>query len=167
MDRLIGIVSLIGFICALVVHTLTFVHGGIDPEMSQIWFLHLGIFVVFLPFVISMRSTYGSNLSKGQLKAILPRWANMVLAVTFVYAFLNFALFFMRSEGGSPAIRDGVYVLQNHGKVMRELTEPDYKLYQSYVVRGFSGHWLVFYLVPSLYFLVRRRETTASPANGP
>lgn len=167
MDRLIGIAALVGLTCAVAVHVLTFISVRIDPDMPQVWLLHLGIFVVFLPLVVSLRRTYGQNLSKAQLCSILPRWANTLVLLTFAYVFVNFVLFFLRTEGGSPEMRDGLYVLQSHGKVIRELSYVEFKLYHAYVLRGFSGHWLVFYLVPSLYFLVRRNNQEASIANGP
>ena len=167
MDRLIGTAALVGLTCALAVHALTFIPFRIDTDMPQVWLLHLGVFVVFLPLVFALRRAYGENLSKAQLYSILPRWANTLVILTFAYVFLNFALFIFRTEGGSPEVRDGFYVLQSHGKVIRELSYAEFKLYQAYVLRGFSGHWLVFYLVPTLYFLVRRENQEASIANGP
>lgn len=167
MERLIGIVALVGLTCALAVHALTFISVRIDPDMPQVWLLHLGIFVVFLPLVVALRRTYGQSLSTAQLYSILPRWANTLVVLTFAYVFLNFALFLFRMEGGSPEMRDGLYVLQSHGNVIRELSYSDFKLYHAYVLRGFSGHWLVFYLVPSLYFLVRRQNQGASTENAP
>ena len=73
----------------------------------------------------------------------------------FAYALINFALFFFLSKGGVPDVRDGKYVLHNHGQVIRELSEDEYELQKAYVVRGFSGHWMVFYLVPALVFWYR------------
>jgi hypothetical protein len=57
------------------------------------------------------------------------------------------------AEGGSPTIRDGQYLLLEHGKLIRELTASEYRALQTNEVRGFSGHWLVFFFVPAAYFL--------------
>ena len=166
MTRLLGIVALIGFACALFVHLLTFSEVEIELQMPKVWFLHVGIFIVFLPFIISIRDNFGTNPTHKELLSILPVWANLLVALTFAYAFVNFALFVLRSEGGSPDMRDGVYVLQSHGKFIRELSLAEFKAQQAYVVRGFSGHWLVFYLTPCLYFLFKGQSTRPTTENG-
>lgn len=51
----------------------------------------------------------------------------------------------MSSQPGSPEIQDGQYILQNHGKLIRTITEQEYHHYKANEVRGFSGHWLIFY----------------------
>ncbi len=164
MSRLLGIVALIGFCFALAVHLLTFSQFDIESQIPKFWLLHVGIFAVFLPFVVSIRHNFGTTPIHRELLSILPVWANSLLALTFAYAVVNFALFFLRSEGGSPGIRDGAYVLQSHGQLIRELSLAEFKVQQAYVVRGFSGHWLVFYLTPCLYFLCKRRN--AGPITG-
>ena len=88
--------------------------------------------------------------------ADLPRWQQYAVKGLFAYALINFALFFYRSSGGTPEERDGKYVLQNHGTVIRELSADEYERHSAYVVRGFSGHWMVFYLIPALYFRPRK-----------
>jgi hypothetical protein len=107
-----------------------------------------------LPFVLALRKELGANPTHSQMKSLLPLWANLVIAATFAYAAANFVLFIFHSEGASPSFRDGVYVLQSHGNIIRELTLAEYNLHKSYVIRGFSGHWLVFYLVPCMYFFI-------------
>jgi hypothetical protein len=94
--------------------------------------------------------------------APMPRWARYTVKAFFAYAFINFALFFFLSRGGTPDVRDGKYVLHNHGNVIRELSEDEYELQTAYVVRGFSGHWMIFYLVPALFFRYRKDELALS-----
>jgi hypothetical protein len=92
----------------------------------------------------------------GKFFAPMPIWARYVVKAFFAYALINFALFFFLSKGGVPEVREGKYVLHNHGDVIRELSEDEYELQKAYVVRGFSGHWMVFYLIPALYFWYRK-----------
>ena len=82
----------------------------------------------------------------------MPAWSWPLIYAAGIYAALNFALFNYNSEGGSPDIRDGHYVLHDHGKIIRELSEDEYHIQKAYVARGFSGHWMLFYLMPALYF---------------
>jgi hypothetical protein len=127
------------------------------PASPFEWGLHLGIFVVFIPMAIYQRRNPGKDHWR-TFDDAMPRWARYAVIGFFAYALINFALFFLLSEGGVPAVRDGKYVLHNHGKVIRELSEDEYELQKAYVLRGFSGHWMVFYLVPALSLSSRTRE---------
>jgi hypothetical protein len=62
-------------------------------------------------------------------------------------------VFISGTEGGSPTIQDGKYLLLDHGKLIREITAGEYAAFRANQVRGFSGHWLIFYFVPAAYFL--------------
>ena len=155
MRRALSIVALTGFFLSLFVHFITFF--GIDPakHVPWVWVLHLGIFVVFIPMLFVQGLTPRRDFWS-KIFAVMPRWARYTIKAFFAYAIINFALFFFLSKGGVPDVRDGKYVLHNHGQVIRELSEDEYELQKAYVVRGFSGHWMVFYLAPALVFWYRR-----------
>ena len=154
MRRALSIFALIGFLTSLFVHLITFF--GIDPSkhVPWVWVLHLGIFVVFIPMVFFQGMASRKDFWN-KIFAALPRWAGYTIKAFFAYAIINFALFFFLSRGGVPDVRDGKYVLHSHGQVIRELSENEYEWQKAYVVRGFSGHWMIFYLVPALVFLYR------------
>jgi hypothetical protein len=61
----------------------------------------------------------------------------------FVYAVVNFALFFLQVSG-TPSVRGSQYIVNNHGHV-REISEEEYHHLRAMEIRGFSGHWMVFY----------------------
>jgi hypothetical protein len=153
VHRLLGILSAISFTLALVVHGLTFAHIDIMETIPAVWVLHVGIFVVFVPLVFSARRLSGADQKYRDFQSLFPEWANTLITVVFIYAIVNFVVFMFLSHGGVPAIRDGQFILHSHGKLVRVLTEKEYHVQRAYVVRGFSGHWLVFYLVPALFFL--------------
>ena len=154
MRRAFSILALTGFFASLLVHLTTFF--GIDPtkHVPWVWGLHLGIFVLFIPMLFVQGLTPRKDFWN-KIFADMPRWARYTIKAFFAYALINFALFFFLSKGGTPEVRDGKYVLHNHGQVIRELSEDEYELQKAYVVRGFSGHWMVFYLVPALVFWYR------------
>lgn len=168
--RLLAIFGFLGFGLSLLVHLITF--WGIDPSqrVPWIWLLHVGIFFVFGPMVFSARSQFKSE-RKGwvtdlrqpfdfwpKVLAPVPLWLRVVSIGFFVYAFVNFIVFINLSGGGAPSQRDGKYLLLNHGTVIRELTEEEYAWQQAYIVRGFSGHWMMFYLTSALYFAYHRKS---------
>ena len=164
MIRAFAIFGFIGLFRSLAVHLTTFL--GIDPSkhFPWVWGLHICIFIVFIPMLFVQGKTPKKDFW-ARFFTDLPLWVRSAVAVFFAYAIINFALFFFLSEGGVPGIRDGKYVLHNHGHMIRELSEVEYELQKAYVLRGFSGHWMVFYLMPALGFWYRNdeRDIAASP----
>lgn len=186
--RSTGVLALAGFVTSLVVHAVTFL--SLYPP-RPFWLLHLGIFVVFIPMVVSQnrlrrivrtpekapdvpsvhrsfRLTGGgfARLSEmaaagrsqraalDELTRFVPWRLRALCGAFFIYAFVNFGLFVKNMEGGVPG-RDGDnYYLHSHGRKIRDLAEKEYRQFHVYEVRGFSGHWMVFYLIPAAYFLV-------------
>ena len=116
--------------------------------MPWVWLLHLGIFIAIIPLI--KKDLWRDFFAR------LPLWAKTVVVLFAVYAMVNIVLFFALSQGGSPEVRDGVYVLQNHRTVIRELSEAEYHAQERYALRGFSGHWMIFYMLPALYSWYRK-----------
>jgi len=97
------------------------------PGGKAVWALHIGIFVVWIPTVLlARRFTRGVNRKDFWKIALIgcPKWMRQALYVIFGYAILNFLYFFAMTVNRPPS-RGGD-------------TPPE-------VVRGFSGHWMVFY----------------------
>jgi hypothetical protein len=132
-------------IVSLVVHVSTFL--GFDPmaKWPGVMFIHLAIFPPFIAALFYASRTAGKD-PRGQDRVFnsAPRWLRILTGVFFAYAFVNFAAFIVLTEGGGPDERDGKYFLRSHGRVIREITEVEYHQQQAYVVRGFSGHWMLF-----------------------
>jgi hypothetical protein len=132
-------------IVSLVVHVSTFL--GIDPmaKWPGVMFIHLAIFPPFIAAIYYAERTSRKG-REGQDKVFksAPLWLRTLAGVFFAYALVNFAVFLILNEGGGPHERDGKYVLTSHGTVLRELSKAEYHRQQAYVVRGFSGHWMMF-----------------------
>lgn len=128
---------------SLTVHLSTFF---VDPteEIPAVMFLHLAIFP---PFIAAIIYTKKSNRLKSQQQDIwklAPRWMQSMSVVFFAYGIVNFVIFLILIHGGGPEERDGKFVLADHGRVIRQLSEAEFHRMQAYVVRGFSGHWMLF-----------------------
>lgn len=68
------------------------------------------------------------------------------------YALINFALFIVLSRGGHAEIENGKYMMHRRGySAPYEISEAEYRQQQTYELRGFSGHWMLFYFFPILY----------------
>jgi hypothetical protein len=142
------VMSVLGFIASVAAHFSTFF--GINPQLifPHIWLLHIFIFVVFGPAIffctkISARAIVNFN----EIVSIYsPAWMKMLVIVFFAYAFFNFFFTtFVLGESGVPGIIDGKKVIHSHGRVIRELNDKEYEQQKIYLIRGASGHWMLFY----------------------
>jgi hypothetical protein len=58
----------------------------------------------------------------------------IIAGIGFIYAFINFALFFF-SQKGTTSIIDGQYILENHGEQIKTLTEQEYHHFKATELR--------------------------------
>ena len=61
MQRILGYASLIGFVSALVVHIAALTGIDVADKFPAVWGLHVGVFVVLIPFLFSSRKALGSK----------------------------------------------------------------------------------------------------------
>lgn len=125
-----------GFVLSDAVHIFGLL-GKMPPGDALVMGLHVGIFVVWLPTVlVANRVVRGVN-RKDFWKVVLsgsPPWMRYALYALFMYAVCNLILFVLTAGG-------------NHNS---KGVTPE-------VIRGFSGHWMVFYGVAfaTLYSVFR------------
>ena len=115
----------LGLILSIAAH-IAAIAGWPIPFGKSVWALHIGIFVVWLPTVlVAHRLTRGANRKDFWKIALVgcPKWMRTLLYILFGYAILNF-VYFVATTPGHP---------QRQGDAPPE------------VVRGFSGHWMIFY----------------------
>lgn len=144
-------VSCLGLIVSILVHLGLRLDVNIQDYPVSPYILHLGIFLTFAPslilFIFENKNSQDENGRQVGLKAVFsdsPKALSVFVSIIYIYAILNFLLF-MGSMPGSPAERDGKYILSNHGTVIKEITFDEYKAYQRKEAIGFSGHWMLFY----------------------
>ena len=121
-----------GFLLSLTAHVLALL-GIAMPGGGLVWTLHVGIFVVWIPAIVLSRRKAQNMPRKDQISPIptdCPLWMRRGVKILFVYAIVNFFLF-MASTMGHPKPTG---------------TAPPA------VIRGFSGHWMVFYGVAFVTF---------------
>lgn len=158
MKKYLFYFALVGWFLGLLVHSLSLADIDVSDKVPFVWLLHIGVFVVWIPVVFNLRKNDGLQeyqqlgmLSRmnpvGFFKIIFketPTWMVIIAMAGFFYALINFALF-ASSQVGTPDIKEGQFILQNHGKFIKALTEQEYHHYKANELRGFSGHWILFY----------------------
>jgi hypothetical protein len=159
-----------GLLLSLAAH-LTAVFG-VDPNqyVPGVWLLHLGVFLALGPVIWRARSKPGPKHLEYQARVEggSPFWLKPLTAIFFAYALFNFFHSGRLNEGGVPSVINGEHVLHNHGRIIRKLTPEEFSLHQAHTVRGFSGHWMLFYCVAlSMLIGIRRADAIASDETMP
>jgi hypothetical protein len=116
-----------GFALSAIAH-ITSIAGVELPGGKAVFLLHAGIFVVWLPALLVMHRVSGGINRRDLWKVALsgcPSWMRTAVYAIFVYAFLNFFYFFATTAGLPKHASGGVSTIAE--------------------VRGFSGHWMIFY----------------------
>jgi len=140
----------LGFLASLATHLLALA-GSLPPGGMSVFGLHVGIFVLWIPVVLLvLRIHWGQRSLRawGNVLSGCPTWMRYVTVALFPYAIVNFFVAFT----GVDAQRSGDDALS------------------PMVLRGFSGHWMLFYgaAFAVLYSVYRKPELLrrARCANG-
>lgn len=131
-----------GFAASLACQILSWLPGE-PPLPPSVMLLHGGIFVVWIPRVI-FATRSAPDHTRGNLEhllAVLPEGARVAAYGLFGYALLNFA-YFLYTGSSYP---------KHH--VPFHLT-----------LRGFSGHWMLFYGIATIGFVALERLVADSGA---
>jgi hypothetical protein len=153
----LSLYGLFGLSLSTAVHVGTYLGASVDPDNPLFWGLHMAVFPLFFAFVYRLRAwrsvqkgVFGlqpSRLRWRELLSFLPGWVPPLVVLLFAYVMVNFFL--------------SISHLPSKGS-LSSLTAAQ----AMYTTRAFSGHWLAFYALPTLFFLFvpadarRRKEST-------
>jgi hypothetical protein len=90
---------------------------------------------------------YWKQFSRG-----MPKWVLPTIKLLGLFFFFHFILFLVQTHAASPQIKDGQYVLNNHGQIVKALSELEYFRLKGAELRMFSAGWIFFYFVPTMYW---------------
>ena len=130
----------VGLVLSVVIHILS-IFGVVLPFQDWAFLLHVGIFFIWIPAVALSRG----NRSRNDLFNRGPKWAQRLLMVVFVYALVNF-----------------IYAASTQPPRSSRRTEAG-KPAPPRVLRGFSGHWILFYSAGFMALWNARSERRAIP----
>jgi hypothetical protein len=138
--------SAVGLLASLTVHLYALFNLP-NPLGSFVWALHVGIFVVFFPAILTTNKALSNE--KFQQKDFwavalkgCPPWMRTMVYGFFGYAFLNFAYFIAFAE------------------------KDPHNANTAATVRGFSGHWMAFYSASLALLYSSTNHVEAKCVNG-
>ena len=132
---ILGTIAAVGFFASFACHLMGWL--GVEPPWGRsVFLLHVGFIVLWFPLVIFANRTMPTP-GRGNIEhllAVLPKWTRVFTCALFIYALANFG-YFMFSTHQYP--KHGVPFLIE--------------------LRGFSGHWMLFYGFAAIGFVALAR----------
>ena len=120
---MLATIAAVGFLASIVCHVIGWMQ--IDPPWGKSAFvLHVGFLLLWFPLVMFANRTM-PRPGRGNFEHLLrelPKWARRATSCLFAYALLNFAYF--------------IYCASRY---------PKHEVPFFLKLRGFSGHWMLFY----------------------
>lgn len=86
----------------------------------------------------------------------MPNWVAPCEWVLALVALAHFVWFGIHSGFGVPAIKEGQYVLEARGQVLKALSQAEYLTLRGSEVRMFAAMMISFYFVPMMYWWFSR-----------
>jgi hypothetical protein len=155
--RSLGFFSAFGLLCASVIHFLTLF--SIFPFGKNFLVAQLAIIVIIYVFAI-LSSFVNRNISEMKIFGIFPSFSYFLVGLILViYAFINFFVFIpmaheVTEKGGkyytSVALPSK---FRNGPRKIVEISKNEFISSQNSGARASSGHWLIFFYLPTVYFL--------------
>jgi len=147
--------AMLGLIASLVVHVAAYFSVRVLAETETVYVLHiLCLALCFLTFPFSRRLEKLWGRRSGTDNS---RWkGRRVLHVLGGYALINFVLFLtICLVKGEMRVweKDGKYYRKGSSIEEYEMTREAYVNHKLREVRGFSGHWMLFFAWPAVFFL--------------
>ena len=132
---LLAIIAAVGLVASVACHLMGWLQ--VEPPWGKsVFVLHIGFLVLWFPLILFANRTMPKpgRGNMDHLLAELPRWVRVVTGCLFAYALLNFAYF--------------IFCTRQY---------PKHGVPFSVELRGFSGHWMMFYGVASAGFVALAR----------
>lgn len=151
-------IALAGFAVSAFLHFSTYTDFFAVRRFGECTFLHAAMFVPFLgalAFFARRKKLLGASASWKELFPFgCPGWLQLATGCVCLYAAVNFVLFVATNEG-LPRRTDDTptkYALMDRSVIRRGIGEDEYHRRREQHLRGMSGHWMAFFLVPAVAF---------------
>jgi hypothetical protein len=153
MRKVMAIAAGPGLIAAICIFVASFFGLTLDKLDGKAFLLHLVIFALAIPLIAVERWSKGVDPFRGK-----PRWALRTMQILFLLFVVAFFSFLALSHASSPAIIDGEYVLNSHGKIVGHISERDYLFLKGCELRLFASGWILAYFAIIMHWWFPRKD---------
>lgn len=134
---------------SVVVHILSMAGWNIYDIAPQIWLLHIGIFIIWIPLILfqllNSKVEWWKTKRQKQFPAGTPRLYQILALVFNYYAIAIFVWFaYSYATKGTPKELQSGYFFNNHGD-LTEVLSTEYHKAKSMELAMFSAVWCLFY----------------------
>jgi hypothetical protein len=151
--RFLAVVSIFGLAASIVAYIASYFGSTMDSLWRWALLLHPGVFILVLPmFALEYSSIKNRVFFWTAFKQGRPTWTVQAITLTALFFLFHFVIFLIESHAASPEIKDGDYVLNNHGHIVKVLTHAEYLALKGAELRLFATGWIFFYLVVTMYW---------------
>ena len=140
------------------------------PIFNISYIIHVLIFIPIVFIVIKSFLRNNNRINKltffessnpfKVFKSIFPNTSYkiaIILLLIIIYVFINIYFSFNKLIDGMPEIINGTYVLNNKGDII-EINKQQYVELRYTMLKLFSGHWILFSIIPLIYFFDRKNN---------
>ena len=168
----------LGFAASALLHLGTFTPAATWLTGAHAALLFAAAFVPLAALIVRLRRAAAATRQWRHLgvydwrllAALVPGPARALVFATGMYALMNLVLSLMLIGGTSVVEVDGKYSLTGGGAERQEVSRAEYEAHRAATLRLSTGHLLLFYLVPLVYFAFvdpRREELGVVEFPGP
>jgi len=147
--------------CAIPACTLAYIYSFFAVQVDTIlpWVIPLFLCSMALNARIYFLEYPASRTFSFPLKGFargMPSWVAPCSWVLSLITVVHLVWFIVQSWPGAPAIVDGQYVLDDHGRILKVLTQAEYLTLSGAALRAFATMMISFYFVPMMYWWFRQ-----------
>jgi hypothetical protein len=136
-------------------------YGGATMDSLSRWaiVLHLGVLILLLPiYAVEYPSIKGRAFFWAGFAQSTPKWVVRAIKLFALFFVFHFVWFLVQSHAASPELKNGGFVLNRHGQVVKVLTQSEYLNLKGEELRLFATGWMFFYFVPTMYWWCPKRQ---------
>ena len=159
MRKILAVLAACGLAASVFAYIGSYLGMTMDGAFRLAILLHVGVFILLAPMyavdygAVKERSFFWKGFSH-----CMPKWVVPTIKLLGVVFLVHFCLFLIESHAASPQIKDGQYVLDNHGQIVKVLTQREYFGLKGAELRLFATGWMFFYFVPAAYWWFPRNQ---------
>ena len=163
-SKVLAAVSVSGLFASFCVYCMSF-YGNLADVLFPLFALFLfGALALTLPIYVREYPTIGGPLFFWKFAHRMPNWVRRCEFVLVVIATAHFIWFAAHSGFGVPEVVNGQYVIDDHGRIAKVLTQGEYFALRGAALRMSMTITAVLYFLPSTYwwFLGNGKKMRAS-----